>query len=54
VKRKPRKRESPARRALRLESALAEREQIRERLSLPMELRFNFLRVKHPNGGSCL
>ena len=54
MKRKQRKRESPACRALRLESARAEREQIRERLSLPMELRFNFLRMKLPGGGSCL
>lgn len=40
--------------ALRKESAIADRERIRYRLSLPLSERFNFLRVRLSNGGSVL
>lgn len=40
--------------ALKLESDLDLRDQIRRRLALPIEKRMNFLRVRLPGGGSCL
>jgi hypothetical protein len=42
--------------ALKAESDLALRDQIRRRLALPVEQRTNFLRVRLPlpGGGSCL
>ncbi len=40
--------------ALKKESDRAEREQIRLLLSLPMNRRTHFLRVRLPNGGSSL
>jgi hypothetical protein len=40
--------------ALRKETDRAEREQIRLLLSLPMNQRTHFLRVRLPNGGSAL
>jgi hypothetical protein len=40
--------------ALRKESDRALMELIRHRLSLPVEKRLNFLRVRLPNGGSSL
>jgi hypothetical protein len=46
--------ESRAARDLRLEAARVERQQIKERLALPMARRTNFLRVRLPSGGSHL
>jgi hypothetical protein len=40
--------------ALKRESDRAFTEQIRRLLALPMNKRTNFLRVRHPNGGSHL
>ena len=40
--------------ALRKESERALRELTRRRLALPLEKRMNFLRVRHPGGGSHL
>ena len=55
MKRKQSKKtDSPTQRALRLESKRTQREQILERLALPIEARMNFLRIRLPTGGSCL
>lgn len=51
-KQKPSRAETLA--ALKLESDLDLRDQIRRRLALPMEKPMNFLRVRLPGGGSCL
>ncbi len=48
------KRRRAALAALRKESERALRELIRRRLALPLEKRMNFLRVRHPGGGSHL
>ena len=52
-KKKPKSRRA-ALAALKKESDRAEREQIRLLLSLPMNRRTHFLRVRLPNGGSVL
>jgi hypothetical protein len=40
--------------ALRKESERLDRQRLRERLSLPMSKRTNFLRVRLPSGGSAI
>jgi hypothetical protein len=52
MKRKGRK--TGALRALAKENERAIRQQIRQLLSLPMNKRTHFLRVRLPGGGSCL
>lgn len=57
-KKKKKKKPEPSRRAvlraLRAESEIAQRDQIRRLLALPMEERMHFLRVRLPFGGSTL
>ena len=48
------KSESPARRALRLESERAQREQVRAHLALPMNQRTHFLRLRLTPRSSCI
>ena len=48
------KNELPERRALRLESERAQREQVRARLALPMDQRTHFLRLRLSPRSSCV
>ena len=54
MKKKSPKTRKAALEALKKESERAELEQIRHLLSLPMNRRTHFLRVRLPNGGSAL